>query len=188
MELDWYCTGATGMKQKSCWGVLWFFKRPQVTLLEKQRNWQHDICCLITNTWVNRVAIVSSAITRYLTLANIGWSPFTLQYLFVFSASVFNRICCQFICCCLTVVFITLPVVFIHVHSLLFDCLHFASVCSTCFVWLFSVISVLILELYSKYFNPTYHQPSSKPINIIHQTAPSFVLVQEARACYNHRH
>ncbi len=33
-----------------CRGVLWFFKRPQVSRLEKQRNKQHDIWCLITNT------------------------------------------------------------------------------------------------------------------------------------------
>jgi hypothetical protein len=46
MELDWYCTGAVGMKQQSCLGVLWFFKRPQVSLLEKQRNQQHDIWSL----------------------------------------------------------------------------------------------------------------------------------------------
>jgi hypothetical protein len=104
MELDWYCTGAVGMRQHSCGGFLWFFKRPQVSPLEKQRNRQHDICCLITNTRTNRVAIVSSVITRYLTLANTGWSPFTLQYLFMFSASVFNRYSLQFICCYLSVV------------------------------------------------------------------------------------
>jgi hypothetical protein len=64
MEHDWYCTGVVGVKQQSCWGVLWLFKRPQVSLLEKQRNRQHDIWCLMTNTWANRVAIVSSVITK----------------------------------------------------------------------------------------------------------------------------
>jgi hypothetical protein len=43
MELDWYNNGMLGMRQQSCWGVLWFFKRPQVNPLEKQRNQHHDI-------------------------------------------------------------------------------------------------------------------------------------------------
>jgi hypothetical protein len=37
----WNATGSAGvigMKQQSCWGVLWFFKRPQVRPLEKQWN------------------------------------------------------------------------------------------------------------------------------------------------------
>jgi hypothetical protein len=38
-------------------GVLWFFNRPQVSPLEKQRNQPHDIWCLITNTWANKVTI-----------------------------------------------------------------------------------------------------------------------------------
>ncbi len=103
MEFDWYCTGVVGMKHQSCWGVLWFFKRPQVSLLEKQRNRQHDIWCLITNTLENRVAIFSSVFTRYLTLANTGRSPFNLQIclcsvhkLIIFVAS-FSAIVYQFI-------------------------------------------------------------------------------------------
>ncbi len=156
MELDWYCTRAVDMKQQSWWGVLWFFKRPQVRLLEKQRNRQHHIWCLITNTRANRVAIFCSAITRCLTLENIGWSPFTLQYLFMFGASVFNRICCQFICCCLSVVinllascFDSNSLVSVHLPPILF------LFWSLCFVQLLSVrlfdysvsFSVLILEL-----------------------------------------
>jgi hypothetical protein len=43
MELGWNGAEVVGIKQQSCWGVLWFFKRPQVSLLEKQRNHQHDI-------------------------------------------------------------------------------------------------------------------------------------------------
>jgi hypothetical protein len=64
MELNWYCTGVLGMKQQSCWGVLWFFKRPWILPLEKQRNRQYDIWCLITNAWANRVAIFSFVITK----------------------------------------------------------------------------------------------------------------------------
>jgi hypothetical protein len=43
MEFDWYCPWAVGMKQQICWGVLWIFKRTQVSPLEKQRKQQHDI-------------------------------------------------------------------------------------------------------------------------------------------------
>ncbi len=64
MELNSYCTRVSGMKQQSCWGVLWFFKKPQVSPLENQRNRQHEIWCLMTNTQANRVPIVGSVITK----------------------------------------------------------------------------------------------------------------------------
>ncbi len=99
MELNWYFTGAVGMKQQSCWGVLWFFKRLQVSPLEKQRNWQHDTWCLTTNIWANRAAIVSSIITRYVTLTKIGQSPFNLQ-ICLCSVEQFSHIRCQFFCYC----------------------------------------------------------------------------------------
>ncbi len=83
------------MKQQSHWWVVWFFKRPHVSLLEKQRNWQHDIRCLITNTWENRVAIVSSIITRYSTLASTGVSH-NLTCRFVMFSALINNICCHF--------------------------------------------------------------------------------------------
>jgi hypothetical protein len=128
MEFDWYCTGAIG-KQQSCGGVLWFSKRPQVSPLEKQWNWQHDIWCLITNTWANRVAMVSSVITRYLPLAKHGWSPFNLQ---IYLCSMFQVI----------VLVASLPVI---VYQFSFDSHSFDSVlfCSTihCSITrLFSVI------------------------------------------------
>ncbi len=152
MELDWYCTGAVYMKQESCWGVLRFFKRPQVSLLKKQRNWQHDICCLITNTWANRVAIVRSVIARSLTLPNIGWSPFSLQYLFIFSASVLIVILS------LSVNLLLFVSCYFSPYQLFqFVFIHFCLITS-CFVWLFDYsvsFSVLILELYSRYFDPT---------------------------------
>jgi hypothetical protein len=49
MELDWYSTGTLGMRKQSYWGVLWFFKRPLVSLLEKHRNRHHDVWFLIIN-------------------------------------------------------------------------------------------------------------------------------------------
>jgi hypothetical protein len=77
------------MSQQSCWGVLWFFKRPRVSPLDMQRKRQHDIRCLTTNAQENRDAIVSSVITRYLTLANIELLRLYLQ----FTCSVFTGIC-----------------------------------------------------------------------------------------------
>jgi hypothetical protein len=47
---------------------------------------------------------------------------------------------CQFVCCCLSVLFISLPVASIQSHSFLFD--HLPTLflfCSICSVWLFSV-------------------------------------------------
>jgi hypothetical protein len=170
MELNWSCTGAVGVRQQSCWGVLWFFKRTQVSSLEKQRNWQHNLWLLITNTCANRVAIVSCVITIHFTLANMGESPFNLQ-ICLCSVKPFNRNWCQFSCYCFSVQYIH----FLS-HSILFCFVRSA------FVQLFvnSVLfSDLILKLYSKYFNPQNHkhQPSGKSINIMHQTAPSFVLL-----------
>ncbi len=169
MGLNWYCTGATGMKQQSCRGILWFFKVPQVILLEKQRNRHHEIGCLITNTWANRVAIVSSVITRYSTLAK-QWTV-TIQ-LAVFLCPVHQLI-------------IFIASLSAIIYQLLFDSQSFNSVlfCSICFVRLFSVwlidfsklFSVLKLELFPRYFYPhdnitPYRQPSGKSVNIIQYT------------------
>jgi hypothetical protein len=123
-KLDLCCTGAVGIKQHSCRGVLWVFKRPQVSPLEKQRNWQHDIWCLMTNTWANRIVIVSSIITRYLTLTNIGRPRFNLQ-IWLCSVNQFNHICFQFSCYCLSVV--------------RFSCIQFCSVVWSAVIRLFSV-------------------------------------------------
>jgi hypothetical protein len=66
----------------------------------------------------------------------------------------------------------------------LFDLFCFCLICCICLfsvqLFIYSVLfSVLILELYSRYLDPykIIKQPSGKSINIIHQTAPSFVLV-----------
>ncbi len=152
----------------NCWGVLWFFKRQQVSLLEKQRNRQHDIWCLITNTWPNRVAAVSSVITRNLTLAK-GQSTFNLQ-----------------ICLCS----VHRSIILLPVYLLLFIsivCLSFTRFCSLLFDLLlfdYSVFDYLILQCYFLFLywhcipdilihKTTYQQPSGKSINIIHK---SFVL------------
>ncbi len=141
MKLDLYCTWVLGMKQQSCRGVLWFFKRSQVSPLEKQRNWQHDIWCLITSTWANRVAIVSYAITKIFKSCKY-WMVTTRPSVYMFSELVFVFICCQFS---------------VIVHLLFDSRSRLFCICSICFVKLFSVwlfvylvyFSVLILELYS---------------------------------------
>jgi hypothetical protein len=148
MEFNWCCSGEVGMKQQSCWGVVWFFKRPQGPL-EKQRSRQHDIWCLITNIWENRVAIGSSVITRCLILANIGqWSPFSLQ-ICLFSVHQLIIFVATFSC---------IVHQFIHLSlfdSVLFCSIWFCSIIQCSIIHLFSVsFSVLILELYSRYFDP----------------------------------
>jgi hypothetical protein len=87
-----------GMKQQSCWGVLWISKRSQVSPLENAKKRQHDIWCLIINILANRVVIVSFVITRYSTLSSTSQSIFP-QGLFMFSASVFDQYCCHFVYC-----------------------------------------------------------------------------------------
>jgi hypothetical protein len=134
--------------KQSCWGVLWISKRPQVSPLEIQRNWQHDTWCLMTNTQANRVSIVSSVITRYLTLANKGQSTFHPSVFVHVQFSVYPLL---FICC-----YSTYCQLFSDFLSfLLFDYLwyYFCLVRSVFFDYSVS-FSVLILELYSRYFKP----------------------------------
>ncbi len=151
------------MKQQSCGGFYGFFKRPLVSPLEKIRNRQHDIWCLITNTWANRVAIVSSVITKIFNPCK-NWTVMIQPSVLLCSVNQFIRILCQFFCYCY------------QCHSILFCFVWFT------FVWLFSVqffvYSVLffcpVTEMYSRYFDPykIIKQLCGKSINIIHQTAP----------------
>jgi hypothetical protein len=132
------------MKQQSCWGVAWFFKRPRVSPLKKQKNWHHDIWCLIDNTRANRVAIVSSVITKIFNpckhwTVKIQHSVLYVQWISVYSYS--------------------LPV--FHCSSVVWFSFVSVLLCLNHFVLLFSVrlfvyslyFSVLILELYSRYFD-----------------------------------
>jgi hypothetical protein len=132
-------------------------------------------------------------ITRYLTLTKIGWATFTLQFLFMFirisSASLFVA---SFLFIIYQLLFITLPVVLYSDSFVLFDHFEFVSVsvlfCSVS-IWLFVIqysvlFSVLILKMYSKYFNPHNNNHLASQQTWYHKTAPSFVLVKEARAYY----
>ncbi len=188
MELYWYCTGAVGMKQQGCWGVLWVSKRPPVNPLERQRNRQHDIWCLITNTWANRFVMVSSVITRYLTLANTGQSPFPLQFYSIHfqCISISSLFVVRLSAVIYQLLFEILPIVF----AFTFIC--FCSITSNSASVLFHlfclIIHCLIIQCHFLFWywncipdiwihRAAYHQPSGKSINIIHKSAPSFVLV-----------
>jgi hypothetical protein len=136
MELDWYCTRAFGMRQQSCWGVLWFFKRPRVSPMENQRNRQHVIWCLITKTQANRVAIVSSVITKILNpckpwTVTIQTSVLYVQWIclleFVASSLLLFIRCSTFISFCsgFTVAFVQLFSVRLFIYSMLISLLYF---------------------------------------------------------------
>ncbi len=143
MEINWYCTEVLGMKQQSCWGVLWFFKRSWVSPLEKQRNRQNDNWSLINNARANRVAIVSFVITKICNPCK-HWMVTTQHLVYMFS--VYSYSLTVFYYCSSVVWFSFVSVLF------LFDLLCLIIQCSI--ICLFSVFSVLILELYSRYFDP----------------------------------
>jgi hypothetical protein len=121
-------------------------KRPQVNLMEKQRNWQHVIWCRTTSAWANRVTIVSSVITKIFYPCK-HWTVMIQPHFVMFSESINSY---------------SLPVL------LLLSVVWFSSYirfCSALFDWLCSVIQcliirllgvfyVLILELCSRYFDP----------------------------------
>jgi hypothetical protein len=136
MELDWYCTGVFGMRQQNCWGVLWFSKRSQVSLMKKQRNRQHVIWCLTTNTWANNVTIVSSVITKI-------FNPSKHWTVMIQPQSISIHISCQFLLLFLSCL------ILISLDSVLFY-----SIIQCSITHLLSVFSVLILELYLGYFDP----------------------------------
>jgi magnesium-transporting ATPase (P-type) len=93
----------------------------------------------------NRVAVVSS-------LTSVGWSQLNFFWMTLFN---------QCLYCLLLVIW------FLFVQCLSFDSECYSLQCY-CLIWfsysvfkLFSVCSVLILEMFSRYFDPIKHQPSS---------------------------
>ncbi len=115
------------MRQQSCWGILGFFKRPWVSLLKRQRNRQHDICILITNTRTNRVAIVSSVITKNVgrSRLNFFFTSSVNQCLFIFVASFPSF----FVCCLIFIRFSSAFVEFVLFDYLVFDYLLIQCIC-----------------------------------------------------------
>jgi hypothetical protein len=143
MELNCYCTGVLGMKQQSCWGGLWFFKRPWILLLEKQRNRQYDIWCLITNAWANRVAIVSSVITKIFNPCKHWMVTIQPSVLYVQWISVYLYLLPVFCRCSSVVPFSFASVLFLFNLLCSIQCL---------LICLLSVFSDLLLELHSRNF------------------------------------
>ncbi len=127
-----------------------------------------DVIPLISEQ--NRVVIVSSVIANIF-IPSKCWTV-TIQ---PFESLSYKSVLVIIICCQFTIVRLLFRAYSIQCSILLFS------------VQLLGKCSVLILEMCSIYFDPVNnnHQQS---INIIHQTAPSFVLVQEGVAYYNHRH
>ncbi len=137
--------------------------------MEKQRNRQHVIWCITTNTRANRIAIVRVVITNIFNpLANIGWSQFNLQ-LCMFSESVYSYLL-PVPCYCLSVVWLS----FISV-LFLFGC--FCSIILCSIIRSLSVIFCPNIGIVFQVFRSPYQQTCGKSINIIHQTMPSLVLV-----------
>ncbi len=64
MLLNWYCTDMLEMRHQCGCGLLWIFKRLLVSLLGRQRVPPQSVLFLIVNIQADRVAIVSSLITK----------------------------------------------------------------------------------------------------------------------------
>jgi hypothetical protein len=101
MEFDWYCAGWLVWSNQAD-GGFFGLKKAMSEPAGKEGNLMP-----ITNTWANRVTIVNSVITRYLTLTKVGWSTFAFQscswivdhYLLPVCYSLF--ICCSLLSCLL---------------------------------------------------------------------------------------
>jgi hypothetical protein len=132
-----------------------------VNLLERKETYSMTSDASWQTLRQDRVVIVDSVIARDLTLAKICQSTFALQFTQVqLYLVLFIVICCQFIVCYLSVEFAILPIVS-YLHSfnsawLLLILFHF--VCFVSFhysLFDYSVLfSVMILEMYSRYFDP----------------------------------
>jgi hypothetical protein len=184
MEFDWCCTGWLLRSNKAASGFFGFQKTTSEPA-GKEGSLKHDIWCLITNTWANRVVIVNSVITRYLTLAKVGWSTFalqscscTIQLHLILHHKLF--ICCYSLSCLLFCIRVQ-PFCSVILNSFLF------SVRPICFVFDYLIFDysfffVLILEMCSRYFNPHNNNHLESKITSYTRPSPVFVLVQEARA------
>ncbi len=162
MELDWYCTGVVGMKQQSCWGVLWISKRPQVSPAgnaKKPTAWhlvpnnehpgKQDCNCQFRNHKIfnpckHRTVTIHPSVFVHVQCVSFQ-SSLVASLSVVIYQLLFNILPIVF-------AFASLVSVQLPPYLLLFW--------SNCIVWLFSVrlvgviFSVLILELYSRYFDP----------------------------------
>ncbi len=152
---------AVAMKQQSC-GGFFGFQRATSEPAGKEGNLQHDIWCLVTNTWANRVVIVYCVITIYLTPAKVGQSTFALQFCPCASApNPASLFVASLLLAIYLLLFIILPVVlYLYLIILLWFQVHSGCSVLSCSVSSnYSIIecySVLILEMCSRYFNLYY--------------------------------
>ncbi len=137
MELDWYCTGAVGMKQQSYRGFYGFqnASSEHAGKAKKATTWH----LMPHNKHLGKQDCNRQFCNhKYLKLANTGRSQFTLQ-ICLFNASIFNIIFCQFIYCyssAFLFIFLSVVLICIHLFLLLF-------VRSVCFI-----IQCLIIQCY----------------------------------------
>ncbi len=150
MELDCYCTDMLKVRHQSWWGLLWTFSS-----LKRQRSPCQYVRFHTFNIQANLVATVSSVIAKIFNHSKC-WMV-TVEFLL--NDTLLNQ--CLY---CLLPVFIvwllfTSVPLFVSVFYLM-QC--FCSIWFFCSVLeLFGIFSVLILKMYSRYFDPIIHQPSS---------------------------
>ncbi len=174
MELDWYCNDMLEMRHQ------WIFKRLLVSLLRRQRSPRLNVWFLIVNIWVNRVGIVSSVITKIFNpskYCTVTTQPLLNDTLLISACIVY----CQF--SLFDIVRLLFDSVFLFDSVLLFDSvflsnsvLLFDSVLLFCILiiqCIFSPDTGNVFQVFWSHFTTTNKQS----INIIQQTAPSFVLV-----------
>ncbi len=97
MELDLHCTDMLDMRHQGWWGLYGFFKRLLMSPPGRQRNPRQNIWFLMINIQANRVAMVSSVITKIfkqckhwtVTIQPLSGNTQTIMCLFVH---------CQFYC------------------------------------------------------------------------------------------
>jgi hypothetical protein len=147
MELGWYCTYILIWGIKANEGFYGFFK----SLLVRQRNPRHDVWFLLINIEANGVATVSSVITKIFNLCKY-WKVMIQPFFITPSSSVSILLVASLLFdFCLT----------------LFSIVRFIALFDSVFDYLVSdnsvYYSVLILELYSRYFDHLWshkQQPS----------------------------
>ncbi len=154
MEPDWYCTEMLKARHQ-CWrGLLWIHKRLLVSPQGRQGSPRPYVQFLAFNIEVNRVVIAGYVIA---TIFNPGkcWTV-TIQLLL--SDTLLISTCIgywQFLLfdLCFLQCFVRFNVYLMQCFCLTqFFCSMFK---------LFSIFSVLILEMYTRYFDHVIHQPSS---------------------------
>ncbi len=130
MECDLYCTGWLVWSNKVA-GRFFLFQKAMSEPAGKEGNLQHDIRCLITNTWAKRVLIVNSVITRYLNLATVGWSTSPLSFghvqLHLIRHCYLLPVCYSLFVCCYSLSCLLFVSPLIHSAWLFQICLFFCS-------------------------------------------------------------